>query len=376
MGSSVFRRISAIASSSVMAAFAFTGMVSAQSASGTITNTGPGSTNVISSTQTNRCTVTNTNNVNVTNSNNQNASTGDATVGALPWTGWEALSPEAAQADGQSYADWWGGVAAWVSARAAGQGWNSPAAASAPASSGEWANWDPLAWQQNGSSFGDWFAGVQGYMNANSPTWLMTWPSGGNTMGGDATTGDATNVNNASFSINIINSAPTDSCGNSVIPVVPPVNPPSGGKGGGGSTWVSPASYSAPRGGGGGGGSYGAYRTPVYSAPRAVVATAAPAPTPAPVPVTPVVPPTPPTPPVAPAASISNTGPGSSNVISSTVNNNVNVTNNNNISVVNTSQQTASSGDATVAGNTGSGGGGSGDAGNANGTGVGAGATN
>ncbi len=365
------RRIAAYTTTLTMAAFGFTSMASAQS----ITNTSPGSTNNITTNVTNNCTVTNTNTVNATSVNNQTATTGDANVGGssvLPWSGWDKLAPEAAQQGGEGYAGWWGNVLDWVSARATGQGWSDPENQSGwtPAS-GEWGQWDPVAWQEQGHSFNDWFAGVQGYVNASSPTWLMTWPqNGGNTLGGDATTGDATNVNNASFTVNIINRAPVDSCGHSVIPVVPPVNPPSGGGSGGGS-WVSPASYSAPKSGGSGSGGvsgYSSYAAPYYSAPKATYVAPAVV-TPPSTPSTPVTPPVPPTPPTPPANTISNTGPGSSNNITSNNTNNSQVTNTNVVSTVSMNQQSASSGDANVSSNTSAGGAGSGGASNANGVG-------
>jgi hypothetical protein len=354
-----------------MAGFGFTGVASAQ----TITNTGPGSRNTISTTTTNNCRVTNTNNVSVVNRNHQYAATGDATESGntsagLPWTGWAALDPAAAQANGTSYSSWMNGITNWISQRASGDGWNSNQTnLSWTPASADWSGFDPVTWQASGQSFGNWYNSVETYLNSNSSNWLLTWPpdaTGSGSFSG-ATTGNATNNNNANFSININNAARaaagTNACGQSNF--TPP--PATGGMGGGGGQVMSAHTSFTPRSGGSGGagGLFGssAFRTPAFhaaSAPAVVHNT------PAPVAQTPPV--APPVTPTAPSSSISNTGPGSTNTISSTTSSNTTVTNDNNICVTNVSSQSASTGSSSVSGNTSTGGGGSGDASNANGT--------
>lgn len=375
------RRTATYVVTATMTGFGFTSIASAQ----TITNTGPGSHNNITSNVTNNCSVTNNNRVSAYNSNRQQATTGDAnvsdnTTAGVSWAGWSALDPTAAQAAGISYASWWSGVVNWIAQRASGDGWNSASTNLSWAPGGaDWSGFDPVNWQANGQSFGNWYNSVEAYLNSNSPTWVMTWPADATgSMGlGGAYSGNATNNYNANFSININNAASaaagTDSCGRSNF-----TPPPSGGMGGG-STWTPPAVISASpqlSGGQGGGSGSGGY----YSAPRGYVASAPVAHASTPVQSTP-------SPsggmgggggtPAAPSgSSISNTGPGSTNNVTSNYTNNSSVTNNNCVTVSNFSSQTASTGDANVSGNTTTGGGGSGDASNANGTGGAVGITN
>lgn len=373
----LLRRIAAYGTTAVMAGFGLTGVVSAQ----TITNTGPGSTNNITSNATNNCSVHNSNNLSVSNHSSQTAVTGDATdsgntSSGLSWAGWSGLDPNTAQAAGQSYNAWWSGVVNWIAQRASGNGWNSNSTnLSWTPGSASWNAWDPMSWQANGQSFANWYTSVESYLNSNSAAWVLSWPAdatGGSSMGG-ATTGNATNNNSASFSININNAARamagTNSCGQSLF--TPPPTGGGGGSSGGGGAVLGASTFSSRLGGGGGGvGGYGSagFFPASYSvhAPAPKVASA-PAVTNTPstpsVPV--VVPPVPP----APENSISNTGPDSSNNITTNQTDNSSVCNNNNVSVSNSSTQTATSGDASVTSNTSSGGAGSGGASNGNGTG-------
>ena len=382
MGRTIWiRRISTYVVAAIMTGFGFTGVASAQ----TITNTGSGSTNTISTTATNNCRVTNNNNVSVSNRNHQYASSGDATdsgntTSGLSWIGWSALNPAAAQANGTSYNSWMNGITNWVSQRASGDGWNSNQAnLSWTPASADWASFDPIVWQANGQSFGNWYNSVEAYLNSNSGNWLLTWPPDATGTGsfGGATTGNATNNNNANFSININNAARaaagTNSCGQSNF--TPPLV--TGGMGGGGTVLGTSSgnSFTGKKGGSGSlglgsfgfsGGSFRPATTHVASAPIAPHAPTAPAV------VTPVVPPTQP----ASASSISNTGTNSTNTISSNNTNNSTVSNDNTIAICNTSTQSASSGDSSVSGNTSTGTGGSGGASNTNDTGAGVGLTN
>ena len=368
---SLIRRMSAFAMSITMVGFGLTGIASAQ----TITNTGPDSLNRIDSKVNNKCSVENNNNVSVKNSNDQSAYSGDATVGSS-WGGWSALDPAIAKANGDSYNSWRDGVVGWMAQRSAGNGWNSTGDNLDWAPSGNsWNDFDPLAWQSNGQSFGNWYDGAQAYLDGNSSNWLFDWPGGtGNTFGGDATSGNATNNNNANFSININNAA-----GNPCLRQRNIAQQPTPGRGAGpsvpGSIAISsaaPRAHGAPGVGGAGGGvpggapSAGGFGAVSPSSQRVKAVSSAPSAPSAPGvgAVTSVSTP--------PKAVISNTGPSSSNTISSSVSNKTSVTNNNNVCVTNTNTQTASSGDSSVSSNTHSGSSDSGDAANGNATGVGA----
>jgi hypothetical protein len=373
-----------------MASFGLTTVASAQ----TITYMGPDSVNRIDSTVRNKCVITNRNTVSVHNSNRQQATTGDATVShnttaGASWGGWAALDPAAAQSDGVSYSAWRDGVSNWMSNHSSGSGWNGSADNLTWAPNGSsWSSYDPLTWQANGQSFGNWWNGVQSYLDNGSSGWLLNWPkdaTGSGSFGGGATSGNASNNNNSSFAIRINNGARalagTNACGQSNF-TPPPVSGGGGnvgGKGGGPSSVATTASApqggkgSVSSGGGAGGGNF------VSGAPHNVGTTAGHPP------VTHGggnVPSSPGSsqPPsggqgggnVTPSASISNTGPGSQNTISSKVSNKTTVTNTNTVAVCNTSSQSASSGNATVSGNTSAGSGGSGYSSNGNGTGLGA----
>ncbi len=399
----LFRRMSTSTVAITMATFGITGIASAS----TITNTGSNSTNKITSDITDNCQVHNTNNVSAHNTNHQTANTGSANVSGntsagMSWGGWSVYNPVASQTAGTSYASWRAGVTDWVAQHASGNGWNSSEnnLAWTPGSS-DWSSYDPMVWQGNGQSFGNWYNGLQSYLNANSPVWLMGWPADATGEGnfGGATSGNATNNNNANFTININNAARavagTDSCGHSNF-TAPPAT---GGQGGG--TFTPPAGgggavLGASTGGSGGSGagkvlgasggsgsgafnpssaSFGGFHAPRNQGPNAPAGTAPvfrPAAAPSSTPVMP------------PAGgsgggnggstgtngTISTTGTNSRNIIASAVTDNSQVNNTNTVAVCNTSTQTASSGTANASGNTATWSAGSGDATNGNGTGV------
>ena len=383
------RRATIYVVTAAMLAFGLTSIASAQS----ITNTGPGSHNVITTTTNNSCQVTNNNNVDASNSNTQTANSGNATesdntTAGLPWSGWSTLDPAVAQADGMSYSAWWSQVVGWISARATGAGWNSTDTNLSWAPSGNtWASFDPMVWQANGQSFNNWFVSVESYLNSNSSAWLLSWPSsdtGSGSLGG-ATTGNATNNFNDDFTINIDNAAAaaagTNACGQSNF------TPPTiGGGMGGGPTGsaITTASIYAPRSSGGkggyGGGSAGIYASSYLPTPITHSSYVAPAPqtTPSSLSSTQAVT----TPSVTqastapPQSSISNTGPCSTNEIASATTSNTTVANTNNVSIVSTNTQTATTGNSTSADNTTTGGGSSGNATNVGSAGVDAGIDN
>jgi len=375
-----------------MASFGLTTVASAQ----TITTTGPGSVNRIDSRVRNNCTVTNHNNVSVHTSNYQGAQTGNATVSdnttaGASWGGWASLNPSAAQANGTSYAAWRDGVTSWVGNHSSGAGWNSNQDNLTWVPSGnDWNSYDPVIWQANGQSFANWWNGVESYLNANSSNLVLNWPktaTGGGSFGG-ASSGNATNNNNSSFAIRINNSARalagTNACGQSNF-TPPPTNGGGGSTGGKGGGPAVVTTASAPQGnkggkGGvnGGAGGFGGFAS---ATPHGISASAAHPSTSNSSPGSSGSSSQPPsggqgggmTP---PGASISNTGPGSKNTVTSQQSNNTTVTNTNNVAVCNTSSQSASSGNATVSGNTNAGSGGSGYSSNGNGTGLGADLTN
>lgn len=382
----LLRRTSLWITTIMMSLFGLTGIVSAQSAS--ITNTGPDSTNRIISTVDNSCRINNTTDVDVSNVNQQNASTGDAMVGGenmVFWTGWPALNPEKAQAQGTSFADWWSSVDNWMNTHGDESKWVGPSdnLGWAPSDS-SWESLNPTLWQAHGQSFANWDAQAVGFLNSNAPSMMLTW-GGGNTTGGDATTGDATNVNTTTTNISIINPhinlaavGASNPCGFTATPGVPSGGGMGGGMGGG--SYVTATKHYAPARsyGGYGGGSGGAYYAPTSYAKPAPKKVSAPI---YQAPATPVKPVTPP-----PAGgsgggapsgnTISNTGPDSHNTIVASTSNCVTVTNTNTVGVTNVNNQTASSGNATVSNNTTGGSSGTGDASNANGAGTGVGVGN
>lgn len=389
------RRASAWAVSAIMACFGFTGLASAQ----IITNTGPDSTNTISSISTTDCKITNNNQLSVSNSNSQWAQSGDATVAGnttagLPWTGWNTLDPAVWQQNGQSYSAWQISLNQWLGQRADGAGWNTaaPNLTWTPGNPSSWSSWDPLLWQQNGQSFQNWYAQLNAHLASTAASLLSTWPAGATGNGlnlGGATSGNATNSNSTSFMLTITNgTAASPSMGGGTIcgayyqpgtPSAPGTPGTSGSPGSIGSVGSAGHVMGASIGGGGsgyGGGSY--YPSSSfggYNSPAAAYTAAASG-----------VPSTPgttamsgaggsggggQTPGTPSSGTISNTGPGSTNTISTNYTSNATVTNNNTVSVTTSNCQSAQSGDATVADNTTTGGGGSGSASNANDSGTG-----
>lgn len=384
----LLRRTPTWAIAAIMACFGFTGLASAQ----TITNTGPDSTNTISSSRMDNCAVINSNRVSATSFNSQWAQSGDATVAGnttagLPWTGWSTLDPAVWQQNGQSYSAWQTGLTQWLSQRAGGAGWNTATInlTWVPSNTTAWSSWNPLLWQQNGQSFQNWYAQLNAHLASTATNLLSNWPAGATGNGlnlGGATSGDATNHNSTSFMMTITNGAAASTpssgsagCSSHSLPGTPgtpgtPATPGTPGSNGGLGGHIMGASIG---GGGSGnyypaGGGFGGYNAPaVHTASTTGV------------PSTPGTPPTPGsggsgsgghTPGTPSSSTISNTGPGSTNTISSNYTGNATVTNNNTVSVVTSNCQSAESGDATVADNTTTGSSGSGTAANNNGTGT------
>jgi len=120
-----------------------------------ISHTGPDSYNKISYGNEYTCEVENNNDVNVVNKNDQDARTGDAAVGS----GWGAYAPE--------------------------------------------------TWQAEGHSYEEWQKAVSAYMSEYEGKWGSHGAGGGNTYGGDASAGDATNINDTRTNVHIGNS---DAC--------------------------------------------------------------------------------------------------------------------------------------------------------------------
>lgn len=317
-----FSRSVKITTASLMAVlFGFPGIAMANQAS--IQNTGPDSYNKIESNYENKCRVENNNNVKAINHVTQNAQTGDATVGG---SGWEAYSPE--------------------------------------------------AWQENGHSYQEWESAVSSYMAQNKSQWKNNWGhSGGNTTGGDATSGNASNVSNNRTNISIDNSGacanqymhpgnngnsaaqstssskPTHQSGN-VLGESVNNNGSSSGEGegqvlgsGGGSYNNQSGVLSGTGGNSGGGGS--PYNTTTTSSGGSGGGSNGA---------------------VGNNFQINNTGPDSYNKISYSQSNQINVNNSNNVFVKNHVTQNANSGNASVSGNTTGGAAGSGGAHNSSGS--------
>lgn len=149
------RTIKLTAASLLAVFFGFPGVAAANA---DIRHTGPDSHNVIKHSSHNSCEVKNTNNVDVNNRVSQHATSGDASVG----------------------------------------GWSSG-----------WGGYDPAAWQAKGYSYEQWKAAFDSYMSNSHGGWKNNWNKhhgGGNTHGGDATSGDARNHNTISTSAHIDNS--------------------------------------------------------------------------------------------------------------------------------------------------------------------------
>lgn len=292
-----------------------------------ITNTGPGSRNVILSRLTSNSRVTNNNNVRITNSNYQTARTGDVNVSRNTsyhpgncndgyQNDWSSWSPDSWQQNGRNFGDWWAGMMSHM-----GQQYWSGGNNDWMNGGDSWSSWNPSMWCQNGSSYGNWLSKFNAYMSRNCNYWQQNWrptayhnvsyakPSvehkksyGGygssyapvyrsSSFGGNATSGAATNVNRTQSEVTITNN--------------------------------TPSSYSQQQ----------AY--PTYTSSN---------------------------------DTIRNTGPRSFNSIDTRSSRNTQVTNTNNVTISNTNDQTAFSGDVNVSGNTRGGSATSGDATNANST--------
>lgn len=323
---SIIRTTRLTAASFMALLFGFPGVAMANQAS--INTTGPDSVNKIEFQNRNECNARNDNNVGVKNSNFQNASSGNAVVGS------------------------------------------------------DWNKYDPVAWQARGYSYDQWRQAVSSRMAEYERDWGRGG-GGGNTIGGDATSGNASNQNSTRTNIGIDNS---DACNNQFgnrgeegslgggnvlgsttnIPNLSQLERTGenvlgsssyGGSGGeanqlgtpgvggyGGSSSFYPTTSGGGAGGSGGGpggsGGFGNEQGGVNN------------------------------------FSIDTTGPDSINKIISKNTNTTNVNNNNNVNVVNVSKQNAGSGNATVSGNTNAGSSGSGGANNSNGTGTGVGLNN
>ena len=207
-----------------------------------------------------------------------------------------------------------------------------------------------------------------------------------NTTGGDARTGDATNSSQASFLVNLVNEGGSraNSQGNGCNDVISSVVTPTAGNfgggfvgNGGGSGSSAPNAFVGNGGGRGSGSNFSSNHISFANTPRfspssnqptvsneqpvqsqpVFMSTASSSPRSAPSPIHAL------SLPVA-SSSISTTGPGSSNSISTLVNLSSATTNNNNVSVANNNTQSAYSGDATVTDNTSAGSAATGDASN------------
>lgn len=207
MHKTVLWRGTAFVVSVVTASVGLSGLASAQTA--TIINTGPSSVNRATFESNTTCTFINSNAVNIANDNTQTAQTGDVyasdnTSVGLGWSGWPNLDPATWQAQGSGFADWWTNVQSWLEANGsnswdigpANEGWASPGA--------NWADWNPITWQANGQTYDAWYSSVSSYLDANQTTWQNSWPAH-NATGSTVTSGNATNRSHNVFNITITN---------------------------------------------------------------------------------------------------------------------------------------------------------------------------
>jgi hypothetical protein len=377
------RRILVATTAVTLALFGISNTASAQ----TIANTGPNSVNRIDSHTTVNCTVTNRNQLEATSTNQQTASSGDANntgnTGQGPWDGWAALDPAHAQAAGLDYQAWHGAVTDWMAHHASDAGWNASETNTETPQPGNWDAYNPLSWQAAGQSFGSWHDAATDYMDSQSGVWALTWPATAtSSVVGHvaATTGSATNTNHASFAIRLKNAVPRNGAPACSPGTMPAVGGSGGGPGGAdtpvdssssGAQHSSPASLTNYAGYGGGGGKTA---TGYSTAPGGYTSSARSSGTlGAPVngtasqpPHGPVNQPGTPAPGGNTGATISNTGPGSNNIISNSTTNNSSISSTNTVVITATNQQAATSGAATSGGSTAAGTAGSGQAANLN----------
>ncbi|HKU18616.1 MAG TPA: hypothetical protein VJP80_05050 [Candidatus Saccharimonadales bacterium] len=317
--------------------FGFVSQVSAQSA--VITTTGPDSTNIISSHDQIDCDVQNTNNVQAITTNNQSAESGDAVVSHNTNAG------------------------------------------------GSWSSWDPAVWKARGYSYEQWHSAFMSYMATQEADWVAGWNGTGS--GGASTSGDATNTANTNVNVSIANG--DGACGGQQAQTGQQASGSVNNTGPGsnnqilGSTTTRAATtnfngilgattnnqsatsrgvfggFNTSMGGGASGGAGNMAGSGLGASVSNNPASggggdgnnsgSSPLPT---------------------SASISNTGPGSNNVIRFTNSSDTSVSNTNNISSITTNNQTANSGNTSTTHNTNAGGAASGNADNAasGGTGV------
>jgi hypothetical protein len=267
--------------SATVAATSCLGMSSIVSAD-SITLTGPGSTNVISS-----------------NSGSRYGYTGNVNSNT-----WNSMNPATWQSNGRSFATWWTDMMSQMSQYRTSC-WMSQSYARDPSwtPSGDnwqasWSNWNPFTWESNGQNFANWRGQVMSYLSQNYGKMMKQWvmpntapsvviphgptgnsgpiESGGssyqsnntnnvevsntnnqtavtgnassnyNTIGGNVNTGNANNENEDQTNVNLTNSAPNYTVPNS-----------NQGYGNNGSNRGSigetgPDSYNSVRGGNGG----------------------------------------------------------------------------------------------------------------------------
>lgn len=304
------------------------------SADTSISNTGPDSTNTITTSVHSDCTISNSNNIGVSSTNNQQASSGDVTV------------------DHNTNV---------------GSGWGS---------------WDPAVWQAQGHTYAEWHTAFMAYMTSQQTNWQNNWGSGNLGGGAGATSGSATNNANTSVSINIDNGgASASATSGACTPGMMPGSSSIGNTGPGSTNGVLGSStsnthvsnsngilaastnnqgassgdvttgFNTSAGGGSGSGGAGnnagnGAQVGIHNGPSGGNGGGQPVP------------------PAFPTASISNTGPDSTNTITFSNYNKTTITNTNNISSTSTNNQQASSGDVTISHNTSAGGGASGGANN------------
>jgi hypothetical protein len=137
---------------SVVGASVLTGAcigASGLAAADSISMTGPGSRNIISS----------------------------GSYGGGQYSDWNSWNPDTWQSNGRSFDDWWNGMMRQLGGY--GSSWNGGYGSNwSPYGNNwqsNWSNWNPYTWQSNGQSYGNWYAQVRPYMISHYSSWKNNW---------------------------------------------------------------------------------------------------------------------------------------------------------------------------------------------------------
>jgi hypothetical protein len=175
---SVARHLSMAFVATITACFSLTGFVSAD----VITNTGPNSTNSITSNQHNSCAIRTSNTVHASNNIDQTAVSGNATANNNTSVGgaWASWNPASWQG---TYTDWHAGLMSWMTTHGSdtwvSAGDHTDWTPGASGWQGNWNNWDPAMWQTNGQTYANWHGQLMGQIAATASNWPAGWSGAG-----------------------------------------------------------------------------------------------------------------------------------------------------------------------------------------------------